>query len=178
MMKDIFLMNAKYNREGNKTVLALLDKLSNEDREKDRGSYYGSISGLVRHILGGTVFFLGMFKTALPGNAAALKALAPAEGLSAPKERLTEAQWKSLAAVFEAADDALVNLIAALSEADYKAPVKVNWYGGSPDAAPLYFMLQSLIAHGTHHRGQLSQILDELKIDNDFSGINIAFLPK
>jgi uncharacterized damage-inducible protein DinB len=177
-MKDIFLINAKYNREANKTVLAILDKLSNEDREKERGSYYGSLSGLVRHILGGTSFFLGMFKTALPGNAAALKALAPLEGLSVPEGPLTEAQWKGLAAAFEAADGAFINLVAALSDEDFKAPVKVDWYGGKPASAPLYFMLQYFIAHGTHHRGQASQILDELKIDNDYSGINIAFLPQ
>jgi uncharacterized damage-inducible protein DinB len=177
-MKDILLIDAKYSREANKTVLAILDKLSNEDREKERGSYYGSLSGLVRHVLGGTTFFLGMFKTALPGNAAALKALAPVEGVSMPEGQLSPEQWKSLGAVFEAADEALVNFIATLSEEDFKAPVKVKWYGGNPDAAPLYFMLRQLIAHGTHHRGQISQILDELKIDHDYSGINIALLPK
>jgi uncharacterized damage-inducible protein DinB len=37
-------------------------------------------------------------------------------------------------------------------------------------------MLHNLGAHGTHHRGQISQILDELKIDNDYSGINVRFL--
>jgi uncharacterized damage-inducible protein DinB len=39
-------------------------------------------------------------------------------------------------------------------------------------------MLYNLTAHGTHHRGQISQILDELKIDNDYSGINVQFLPE
>jgi uncharacterized damage-inducible protein DinB len=42
----------------------------------------------------------------------------------------------------------------------------------------LSFMISQLVVHGTHHRGQISQILDELKIDSDFSGINAAFLPK
>jgi uncharacterized damage-inducible protein DinB len=177
-MKDIFLMSAKYNKEANKTILSILDGLSNDQRELDRGSYYGSLSGLVRHILGGTLFFQGMFKEALPGNAAALKALAPAEGISVPKDKLDEAQWKGLAALFEAADDALVNLTASLSDEDFKAPVKINWYGGNPGQVPLYFMLMQLNAHGTHHRGQASQILDSLKIDNDYSGINAAFLPK
>jgi uncharacterized damage-inducible protein DinB len=39
-------------------------------------------------------------------------------------------------------------------------------------------MFSQLIAHGTHHRGQISQVLDELGIDNNYSGINVAFLPK
>jgi uncharacterized damage-inducible protein DinB len=37
-------------------------------------------------------------------------------------------------------------------------------------------MLHNLSAHGTHHRGQISQILDELKIDNDYSGLNVQFV--
>jgi uncharacterized damage-inducible protein DinB len=39
-------------------------------------------------------------------------------------------------------------------------------------------MLQQIVVHGTHHRGQISQILDSLKIDNDYSGINVRFLPR
>jgi uncharacterized damage-inducible protein DinB len=37
-------------------------------------------------------------------------------------------------------------------------------------------MLEQHVAHNTHHRGQISQILDSLKIENDFSGINVKFL--
>ncbi|MDR2102010.1 MAG: damage-inducible protein DinB [Treponema sp.] len=177
-MKDIFLINAKYNKEANKAVLTILDKFSNEDREKGRGNYYGSLSGLVRHILGGTTFFMGLLKETLAENAAALKALAVTEGISVPKDKLTGAQWKALGPAFEAADDALINLVGALSEGDFKAPVKLDWYGGNPGSVPLYFMLQQLFAHGPHHRGQVSQILDELGIDNDYSGISAAFLPR
>ncbi|MDR1444677.1 MAG: damage-inducible protein DinB, partial [Treponema sp.] len=39
---------AKYNQEANKNILELLNKLSNDEREKERGSYYHSLSGLVR----------------------------------------------------------------------------------------------------------------------------------
>jgi uncharacterized damage-inducible protein DinB len=43
---------------------------------------------------------------------------------------------------------------------------------------PAFFLLNNLVAHGTHHRGQVSQILDELKIENDYSDVNVTFLPK
>ncbi|MDR1904540.1 MAG: DUF664 domain-containing protein [Treponema sp.] len=177
-MKDEFLIFAKYNQEANKAVLSILDKLSNEEREEDRGSYYGSLSGLIRHAAGGTGFFLSMFKAPLQANADAQKAIALVEGLSPPKDKLTEEQWKSLYKLFETADKAFVDFVSSLSEADLKAPIPINWYGGNPAEVPLSFMLQNLIVHGTHHRGQISQILDSLKIDNDYSGINAAFLPR
>lgn len=172
-------MYARYNQAGNKTIYGILDKLSNEDREKDRGSYYGSVSGLFRHVIAGTRFFMGMFKAALAGNAAALKALSAVDNLPMPPEStLSEAQWKELDAIVRSTDAALVGMIEALADADLKLSVKIDWYGGDPAFVPLSFMLSQLTVHNTHHRGQISQILDSLKIDNNYSGIDIAFLPR
>ncbi|MDR2159152.1 MAG: damage-inducible protein DinB [Treponema sp.] len=178
-MKDVLLIQAKYMQEADREVYALLDALSNEQREAERGSYYGSLSGLARHILGGTVFFHSLFKTALenfPGSSAAKVLSCPP--VSVPKDTLTAEQWKALGSAFETADSATVDFAAALEDAELTAPVKVDWYGGNPASVPLYFMFTNLAAHGIHHRGQISQILDEMKVDNDYSGINAAFLPK
>ncbi|MDR1785938.1 MAG: DinB family protein [Spirochaetaceae bacterium] len=178
-MKDTYLMFARYNAGANRTIYALMDKLSNEEREKERGSYYHSLSGLLRHIAGGTWFFLGIYKSALGGRPAALKALEPAGAVKKlPEGPLSPDQWRALAADLEILDTALVNLVSALDPKDFTLPVKTDWYGGNPAEVPLSFMLGQLIAHGTHHRGQVSQILDELKIDNDYSGINVALLSK
>jgi uncharacterized damage-inducible protein DinB len=175
-MKEFFLIFAKYNEEADKAVVSILDKLSNEDREKNRKSYYGSLSSLARHVVGGTVFFLGLFKDALPGNAAAQKAIASLSKVKLLQDKqLTEAQWKKTAANFKIADKAYVDFAAAISDKDLEAPVKINWFKGRSEV-PLSFMLENLIIHGTHHRGQISQILDSLKIDNDFSGINSKFI--
>lgn len=175
-MKEIFLTFARYNREANQAIISILKELSHAEREKDRGSFYKSLSGLLVHILGGTRFLLGMFKAVVPHNAAAVQALAPLDKIVIPEGSLSETQWKQLEADVAAADDAFVNFAAALTDADLQAPVKLDWYNGNPPSVPLLFMLQQLTVHGTHHRGQISQILDELAIANDYSGINAAFL--
>jgi uncharacterized damage-inducible protein DinB len=176
-MKEFFVSFAKYNKEANRSVYAILDKLSNDEREADRGSYYKSLSALYVHVLGGSVFLLGMLKEALTGSPASL-ALAGLEGITVPKGALSAAQWRDLAGAFEKADDAYIALVSSLRDEDFKAQVKLSWYGGNPASVPAAFMLQQLIAHGIHHRGQISQILDSLKIDNDYSGIAPAFMPK
>jgi uncharacterized damage-inducible protein DinB len=167
-------MYAKYNKSGNRIVYEILSKMSGDDREKDRGSYYGSLSGLFRHIMGGTKFFLSMYKAVLGTNSAALGAIAKAEGAAIPEGILDDGAWKALAAALDALDDAYVAMAAALSSADMELPVKIDWFGGNPAEVPLSFMLHQLVVHNTHHRGQISQILDSLKIDNDFSGISPA----
>jgi len=175
-MKEIFLAFAKSNEEADKTITGILGKLSHEDREKNRKSYYGSLSELYRHVIGGTTYFLSLYKDAVPGNAEALKALAPLAKIEYFKGKLTEAQWKKVVSNVKIVDKAFVDFVGALSEKDYQAPVKIDWYKGKPPSVPLWFMLQQHTSHGIHHRGQISQILDSLKIENDFSGLNVKFL--
>jgi uncharacterized damage-inducible protein DinB len=177
-MKEFFVMFAQYNKDADRTIYAILSKLSNDQREKERGSYYKTLSGLFTHVLFGSKFFAGMFQGALAGKNAPLKALEGIAALEIPKGVLSEDAWKKLGAVQEALDDALINMVLTLDENDLNLPVKIEWFGGKPAEVPLSFMLSQLIAHGTHHRGQVSQILDELGIDNNYSGINVAFLPK
>jgi uncharacterized damage-inducible protein DinB len=176
-MNDFFVIFAKQNADANAAVLAILDKMTNDEREESRKSYYDSLSGLARHVLGGTVFFLGKFKDAVPNNAAAQSALASLAGVEVfhDVKKLSEDQWKKAAASFRIADKAYVDFVSALTDKDLDTPIK--WFG-NPDTAPLYFALQSLVAHNLHHRGQISQILDSLKIDNDYSGIDAGFLKK
>jgi len=175
-MKQFFLTFAKYNQEANKTIAGILGKLSNDDREKDRKSYYKSLSELFRHNTGATAYFLSLMKEAVPGNTEAQKALGSLAKLQELKGKLNEDQWKQAESFSKIADKALIDFIAALDNKDLEAPVKIGWYKGKPPSTPISFMLEQHIAHNIHHRGQISQILDSLKIDNDYSGINIKFL--
>jgi uncharacterized damage-inducible protein DinB len=175
-MKENFLTIAKYNEEANKTVAGILGKLSNEDREKNRKSYYGSLSALFRHNMGATAFFLSLFVDAVSDNAEALNALVPLAKIEPAKGKLTPAQWKKTVSSSKIIDKAMVDFISALREEDFSKPVNINWYKGKPPSVPLRFMLQEHTIHNTHHRGQISQILDSMKIPNDFSGISIKLL--
>ncbi len=174
-MKNTIVMMAKDSKETNKQIMDILDTLSEEDREKKRGSYYGSLSGLARHICGGDIFFLGMFKPYFPDK---IKSLSPDKKFMDHTQPLVKADWQKLKEIFEEAGQAVIDFVSSLDDRDLYVPIKLNWYGGNPDAVPLHFLLNQMIAHGIHHRGQVSQILDECGIDNDYSGIDIALMPK
>jgi uncharacterized damage-inducible protein DinB len=175
-MKKLFVVNALYNQAADRALLSILNGLSNDEREQDRGSYYKSLSGLAVHTLGGTVHFLRMFKDAVAKNEAAVRAIDALQGIDLPTGPLSEARWKQLAADFETADKAHVDFARALTDADLQSPVTAPWFKGNPESVPLFFMLNQVTTHGIHHRGQISQLLDAMKIDNNFSGMDAAFL--
>ncbi len=175
-MKDLLLMYAKYTQRADASVIALLDGLSEEARNENRKSYYKSLSGLACHAFGVVLFFQGFLRTAVPAAASAFKAT---DGLKVPRgDSLNADQWAELKKITQIADQATVDFVATLTENDLVLPVKVAWFGGKPDAVPLHYLLSTTVIHGIHHRGQISQILDEMGIEHNFSGLDVGFLPK
>lgn len=175
-MREILRMYARYTKRANASAFALLDGLSEEAMNLDRKSYYGSLASLAAHIVGATLYFQSLFRASCPAAAGILKAT---EGLKTPHDpHFTPDEWRQLKDIAAKADQVTVDLVETLDEAELACPVKLDWYDGKPDAVPLCFLAHQLFVHGTHHRGQMSQILDELGVEHDFSGIDLAFLPK
>jgi uncharacterized damage-inducible protein DinB len=170
-MRELVLTYAKYLQDKDKKIYALLDGLSNEDREKERGSYYHSLSGLYRHCVGCLGFFMGILQAGLAADSAAKKVSMPSGKV--PEGTLTDAQWKALKPLAEDASKALVDFAAALTEAETTASIQPPWLKAP---LPLWFGANMLFTHQVHHQGAIAQILDELKVDNDFSGIDAKFL--
>lgn len=164
-------MYAAYTKKANDAVFELLSGLDNEVLNADRKSYYGSLSGLALHIVGATLYFHGLYRQA----PAALALLSGSRNLSVPeKGPLSQDGWLALRSACRIADDATVTLAETADETLLAYPVAVDWYGGDPATVPLGFLVHQLYVHGTHHRGQVSQVLDELGVEHDFSGIDLA----
>jgi uncharacterized damage-inducible protein DinB len=174
-MKDTLLMYARYSKRADAAVVELLDKLSVDELNVDRKSYYKSLAGLMAHTVGGTAYFLGLFKPAGPTAAKVLTAL---EGLSCPEgDKLTQAHWGEMKRFAAAGDQAMIDYVQAASEAELSAKVKIDWFGGNPGTVTVAFLLSSCFVHGTHHRGQISQILDSMGVEHDFSGLEPELFP-
>lgn len=172
-MQKLLRMYARYNQQADQQVVQLLDKLSLEELNQDRKSYYKSLAALVTHITGANLYFQGMFRQALPANSA----LQGTASLQMPEgDSLDAAGWSAVKDSTVQADQALVDLIEHIEDKDLHAQVAVEWYGGKPATVPVHYLFNIAIIHGVHHRGQISQILDELGMDNDFSGIDVKLL--
>jgi uncharacterized damage-inducible protein DinB len=174
-MKEVLLMYARYTQRANASVIGLLDGLSALARNEDRKSYYKSLSGLASHVVGAELYFQGMFRSTLPAAARALKAT---EGIKIAEGSLGADEWAQLKKACALADQATIDLVTALSEEELTHAVKIDWYGDDHGTVPMCFLLHQLYVHGIHHRGQMSQILDSMGVEHDFSGIDIEFLPK
>lgn len=169
--KKLYIRFMKHLCEKHGVVYGLLDKLSNDEREKERGSYYKNLSGLFVHSLGGLFFFKTLFDSSLSGESKAKAALGALNGVKIKEKDLSGEDWKALKASSEKICGAYVEFAGLLTEAELAAPVKAPFFD---KPLPVSFLLEEMVMHTAHHFGQISQVLDEMKIDNDFSSISPA----
>jgi uncharacterized damage-inducible protein DinB len=171
-MQELFLMYARYSQRANTSVLELVKGLPLDIRNQPDRGYYGSLNEMIAHILGGTLYFLRLFSMGITTHRDIFETVS---GCAVPKGKLDDAGFADMTETFAAADQAVVSLVTQLAPSELSTPIPLDWY---PDRStvPFYFLFNQLIVHGIHHRGQISQVLDELKVEHDFSGIDLAFL--
>jgi uncharacterized damage-inducible protein DinB len=168
---------ARYNRAANETMIAHLAALESGGTAAPRGSYFGSIQGILDHAIMCDINWLRRFRELFPQD----------EPLNRPRLSPPGHAWT----VYEfpefdeyrrertVVDGILVDWIA---QADTSLFGEVLAYSDSHGLSKSYYFrdaLDHLFNHQTHHRGQVSQILDELGIKHDYSNlIGCAEVPR
>jgi uncharacterized damage-inducible protein DinB len=168
-MKNLFQLLSKYNAQTNAEMIGILEQLTAEQIAADVHSYYGSILGLLNHILVSDVLWLKRFCKQFP-EVAVIKPKLPTFKMEGWKDII----WPSLAAlkpIQTAVDEAMQQACELLSEKQYNSVMEYkNWDGKDLQKVSWLVFLQ-MFNHQTHHRGQIALILDQMSVDNDYSGI-------
>lgn len=153
-MKSYLERMYAYDQEASTTLMGLLAGLSNDELEADRKSHYKSLKGLVLHTIQGHMFFNNMFKGALGESAAMLKNY----------ENTQEMTYEACLPLVEEMHSNMQAMVAGLTEEQFE--VNMEFFGKTKTVAS---MLLLLFNHTVHHRGQISQILDEMGIQHDWT---------
>jgi uncharacterized damage-inducible protein DinB len=170
-MKNYLVLLSEYNEASNSTILDIFKKIEMQDLMQDRGSFAGGLFGLMDHITATEIFYQKIIKNGFPD----LKSLKHKYiGLEIEFSKLNFPDMGKLKDVISVCDDALIKTAKILSENDYDTELTFKTPRGEFKQTTALFFLR-MFNHGTHHRGQISQILDEMKIENDYSGIRESY---
>jgi uncharacterized damage-inducible protein DinB len=168
-MKELFQLLSKYNAQTNAEMMGVLEKLSAEQITKDVHSFYGSILGLLNHILVSDVFGIKRFFKQFP-ELEQIRPKLPTFRMEGWKDII----WPSLAAlkpIRTAVDEALKQACELLTEKQYASVLTYKNWDGKTMQKPSWLVLLHMFNHQTHNRGQIALILDQMGVDNDYSGI-------
>lgn len=133
------------------------------------GGYFESIVGTLNHILVSELGWLNRLR----GSAVHRKAL-DSDTLDFERSgfgRPLITDFARLRERREQVDAAFRLYVDQLDEKALATKVEQKTRDGSVRRQTTAFVLLHLMNHATHHRGQISQVLDEAGIEHDFSGI-------
>ncbi len=139
---------ARYNKWQNNALLNEVNKLSAEERERDRGAFFGSIHGTLAHLLWADLLWLSRF-----GDWQAPKC-GVAESASLYSD------WSELAAARVRTDDGITDWASRLTDEDLSG--ELAYHSVVLDkllSKPWGECVTHFFNHQTHHRGQIHAML-------------------
>jgi uncharacterized damage-inducible protein DinB len=149
---------ARYNRWMNDKLYALCATLSDEVRKRDTGAFFKSIHGTLNHILLADRVWLARFAgESLPDGF-----MGPG-GIRSLDQELY-ADFEELRRERALTDDALSTWVSAVTPERLAAPL-VYLRRGQRQESPLWGAVAHVFNHQTHHRGQITTVLNQQGCD-------------
>jgi uncharacterized damage-inducible protein DinB len=148
-------MMVAYGAWMNGKIYACCERLSDDERKRDRGAFFRSIHSTLNHLLFGDRVWLPRF----PG----------AEGLSYEVRGMGEDIYDDFEALRRAREAMDADMAAwARRVTDGQLRGSLTWYSGVARrelTRPLWLCVAQMFNHGTHHRGQVTTLLKQAGID-------------
>ena len=139
---------AAYNTEMNKRLYDAANRLSDDERRRDRGAFWHSLHGTLVHILWGDGQWMSRF-----------------DGWQRPATPIKESDhfiedWTELCAARQQADADIARWAQKVDEKWLDADL--TWFSGAANrevTAPKRLLVAHFFNHQTHHRGQAHTLL-------------------
>ncbi|MEM7524914.1 MAG: DinB family protein [Pseudomonadota bacterium] len=139
---------ARYNAWQNNSLVSAADELTDMDRRKDRGAFFGSIAATLNHLYWADALILQRLK----GNERPEETIK--HSLTSPSE------WGDFTTLRSKRDEEIQEWADQLVDADLDGTAV--WYPGDGSTrieTPKTLCAAELFTHQTHHRGQIHAML-------------------
>ena len=141
---------AAYNKWANDRLYDSCDQLSDDDYFTERPAFFGSIHGVLNHMMVGDTIWTSRLHGTSP-------VIALNAELYAERAALREARRKM--------DDDIVAYMDGLSEDDMAGDVTYKTTSGDPFTMERAVILQHFFNHHAHHRGQAHDLLSQTSVE-------------
>jgi len=152
MTPEYFRLMGRYSRWMNQRLYALCAEMTDAERRRERGAFFGSIHGTLNHLLWGDRVWLGRFLGTPFGH--------PAFGADMFSD------FGELRHEREATDAAILDWASGVHAEWLASPLQYfSAVDGRTRRLPCAVAAVHMINHGIHHRGQLTTLLKQAGVD-------------
>ncbi len=148
-MREVIGPLVDFNCWANRRLLGAVGALGQEGFTRELGREFSSptLQGMLAHIMGAEVLWLGRWRGSPP---------TPMERAEAyPTPAALGIRWTE-------AERDLRGFVERLSEADLTREIDYRALDGQPYRSALWQMIQHVVNHGTHHRSEVATMLTRL----------------
>jgi len=171
-LKDSYIKRATYNERANKAMFEILSGLTGRARRRDCGSYFGSLWGILDHLVTAEYIWLNRFQPLLGDS----------DFFKDPRLTPDNLSWyEDICGSFAELKDHSAYISQKVTEwfqvfplEDYGKAFQYTDSKGSVQDIIAGEAFDYLFVHQLHHRGQVSQVLDEAGLPNNLAD-NLIF---
>ena len=156
---------ARYNRWQNQNLFGVADRLSDEERRRARGAFFGSIHNTLSHLMWADQIWMSRL-TDMP---------APKGGI--PESLSLYPEWELLRNDRTALDQRIISWADGLHEAALAGDLA--WHSAVAKrevGKPTWLLVTHMFNHQTHHRGQVHCMLTQA--GGKPHDTDLAFMPE
>jgi uncharacterized damage-inducible protein DinB len=169
-MKKIFQAMAKYNGGVNQSLIELLEPLRKEQIMMETKAYYPSIFETLLHNFIADITWLRRYRGVFNEN----DSLSSCKLISLEEKGFRkefESDYTKLFQYRKELDDVIILFANGMDEGKLSSVLKYKNYKGEDLEKEVWKTLLHWFNHQTHHRGQISVLLDLIGIDHDYSSV-------
>lgn len=170
MERELLSQYAHYNRLVNADLTKLLTPLMPEKWTAPAGSYFKSAGGILAHLVQADLGYLRRYRDWGVMSPALSTRLGAYDAFQMPGSATPD--WLAYQKIRPELDAIMEAFVAELDDETRRRKFEFKNIKGKLIRMSVQDVFIHLANHSTHHRGALSQLLDEWGIDNDFSGFN------
>jgi uncharacterized damage-inducible protein DinB len=156
---------ARYNRWQNQNLFGVADQLSDEERRRDRGAFFGSIHKTLSHLMWADQIWMSRL------------ADVPAPKGGIPESVSLYPEWELLRNERPALDELIIGWADGLDEAALAGDL--TWHSAVAKrevGKPTWLLVTHMFNHQTHHRGQVHCMLTQA--GGKPHDTDLAFMPE
>ena len=163
----------RYNQRANREMFDILSGLTEPARRRDTGAWFGSLHGILNHIIICDINWLKRFLALSPQSPVLNDPVLDPPNLSWTRDLHDD--FEALSRHRRQVDGLIIEWFAEFPAQRYAERFTYTDSSGAGKTASAEGAFEFLFLHQIHHRGQISQILDSIGLSNNFAD-NAAFL--
>ena len=144
---NYYTVMANYNQWMNQKLYAVCADIPDRERKSDRGAFFKSIDGTLNHILIGDLIWLGRFTQ---------------QPFTATLDQVLYGDFSELRAERERLDLKIIDWSKNLTPSWLNETLTYTNSSGFTRTLPHWLLTTHMFNHQTHHRGQLTTLLNQM----------------